>query len=135
MVSRKGKRDNMIDAFNLTCRHLDVLHNIDISYLFIHCFERVFTLNNWFTENIQLKAIASDTEAAFFDLNLSINNDLVSTKIYDKRGYFDCDIVNCPFLDGDDPQRPSYVVYIYTMRHKLSNFHLIFQMQIGMKMK
>ena len=31
------------------------------------------------------KANASDTEAAFFDLNLSIHNDIVSTKIYDKR--------------------------------------------------
>ena len=29
------------------------------------------------------KANASDTEAAFLDLNLSINNDVVSTKIYD----------------------------------------------------
>ena len=32
------------------------------------------------------KANASDNEAAFLDLNLSIHNDTVSTKIYDKRG-------------------------------------------------
>ena len=31
------------------------------------------------------KANASDTEAAFLDLNLSIHNVIVSTKIYDKR--------------------------------------------------
>ena len=31
------------------------------------------------------KANASDTEDAFLDLNLSIHNDIVSTKIYDKR--------------------------------------------------
>ena len=30
------------------------------------------------------KANASDTEAAFLDLHLSISNDIVSTKIYDK---------------------------------------------------
>ena len=35
------------------------------------------------------KAYASDTEAAFLDLDLLINNDTVSTKIYDKRGDFD----------------------------------------------
>ena len=29
------------------------------------------------------KANASDTEAAFLDLHLSISNDIVSTKIYD----------------------------------------------------
>ena len=58
------------------------------------------------------KANASDTEAAFLDLNLSIHNDIVSTKIYDKRDDFNFDIVNFPFLDGEVPQRPSYCVYI-----------------------
>ena len=33
------------------------------------------------------KANASDTEAAFLDLNLSIHNDIVSKIIYDKRDY------------------------------------------------
>ena len=31
------------------------------------------------------KANAPDTEAAFLDLHLSISNDIVSAKIYDKR--------------------------------------------------
>ena len=53
------------------------------------------------------KANASDTEAAFLDLNLSIHNDIGSTKIYDKRDDVNFDIVNFPFLDGDIPQRPS----------------------------
>ena len=57
------------------------------------------------------KANASDTEAAFLDLNLSIHNDMVSAKIYDKRDDFNFDIVNFPFLDGDVPRRPSYGVY------------------------
>ena len=47
------------------------------------------------------------------DLNLSISNKFVSSKIYDKRDDFDFDIiVNFPFLDGDFPHRPSYGVYI-----------------------
>ena len=58
------------------------------------------------------KANASDTEAAFLDLNLSIHNDIVSTKIYDKRDDFNFEIVNFPFLNGDVPQRPFYGVYI-----------------------
>ena len=41
-----------------------------------------------------------------------IQNDIVSTKIYDKRDDFNFDIVNFPFLDGDVPQRPSYGAYI-----------------------
>ena len=61
-----------------------------------------------------IKANAPDTEAAFLDLNLSIHNDIVSTKIYDKRDDFNFDIVNFPFLDDDVPQRPSYGIYITT---------------------
>ena len=58
------------------------------------------------------KANTSDTEVAFLDLHLSISNDIVSTKIYDKRDDFDFEIVNFPFLDGDGPRPTSYGVYI-----------------------
>ena len=53
-----------------------------------------------------------DTEAPFLDLNLSITNDIVSSKIYDKRDDFHFEIVNFPFLGGDIPHFPSYGVYI-----------------------
>ena len=43
------------------------------------------------------KANTSDTKAAFLDLHLSISNDIVSSKIYDKRDDFDFEIVNFPF--------------------------------------
>ena len=43
------------------------------------------------------KANSSDTKAAFLDLHLSFSNDIVSTKIYDKRDVFDFEIVNFPF--------------------------------------
>ena len=36
-------------------------------------------------------------------MHLSISNDIVSTKIYDKPDNFDFEIVNFPFLDGDVP--------------------------------
>ena len=35
-----------------------------------------------------------------------------STKIYDKRDGFDFEIVNFPFLGGDNPRSTSYGVYI-----------------------
>ena len=50
------------------------------------------------------KANSSDTEAPFLDLNLSITNGIVSSKIYDKRDDFNFEIVNFPFLDGDVPR-------------------------------
>ena len=52
-----------------------------------------------YTSELQLnKAKTSDTEAVILDLHLSISNDIVSTKIYDKRDDFDFEIiVNFPF--------------------------------------
>ena len=46
------------------------------------------------------------------DLHLSITNNSVSTKIYDKRDDFAFDIVNFPHLDGDVPRATSYGIYI-----------------------
>ena len=70
-------------------------------------------VNRIYPAELQLiKANSSDTEAPFLDLNLSISNGTVSTKIYDKRDNFDFDIVNFPFLDGVVPRRTSYGVYI-----------------------
>ena len=45
-------------------------------------------------------------------MHLSISNDIVSTKIYDKRDDFDFEIVSFPFIDGDVPRSISYGVYI-----------------------
>ena len=42
---------------------------------------------------------SSDTEAPFLDLDLSITNDIVSSKIYDKWDDFNLEIVNFPCLD------------------------------------
>ena len=102
----KEKRYDLIDAFNSISRYLDDLLNIDNIH-FEHMVHRMYPAEHYLNE-----ANASDTEAAFLDLNLSINNDIVSTKIYDKRDDFNFDIVNFPFLDGDFPQRPSNGVYI-----------------------
>ena len=37
-------------------------------------------------------------------MQLSISNDIVSTKIYDQLDDFDFEILNFPFLDGDVPR-------------------------------
>ena len=49
------------------------------------------------------KANTSDTEASFLDLHLFISNDIVSTKIYDKRDDFDFEIIDFNFFGGDAP--------------------------------
>ena len=70
-------------------------------------------VNRIYPSGLQLhKANESDTEASFLDLHLFVSNGFVETKIYDKRGDFDFDIVNFPFLDGDVPRSAVYGVYI-----------------------
>ena len=70
----------------------------------------MFTLTIWLVKHIYPselqfnKANTSDTRAAFLDLHLSISNQIVSTRIYDKRDDFDFEIVNFPFLDDDVPR-------------------------------
>ena len=66
-----------------------------------------------YPSEIQLnKANTSDTEATFLDLHLSISNDIVYTKIYDKCDDFDFEIFNFPFLEDDLARSTSYGVYI-----------------------
>ena len=43
---------------------------------------------------------------------MSISNDIVSTKIFDKCDDFDFETVNFPFLDGNVPRSTTYGVYI-----------------------
>ena len=95
-----------IDAFNTTSRYLDDILNINN----VH-FNNV--VSQIYPSELQLnKANTSDTETAFLDLLLPISNDIVFTKIYDKRDDFDFEIVNFPFLDGDVPRSTSYGFYI-----------------------
>ena len=100
------KQADLIDAFNTTSRYLDDILNI------YHVFFDNMVSQTYPSELQLNKANASDTEAAFLDLHLSISNDIISTKIYDKRDDFDFEIVNFPFLDGDVPRSTSYGVYI-----------------------
>ena len=81
----------------------------------------ILNINNVYFDNIVsqmhpseqqiYKTYTSDTKALFLDLHLSISNDIVSTKIYDKLEDYDFEIVNFPFLDDDVPRSTSYGVY------------------------
>ena len=99
-------QSHLIEAFNRTSRYLDDLLNIDNPH-----FDSIF--QNIYPQELQLnKANVSDQNASFLDLNLSITNNKISIKIYDKRDDFNFDIINFPFLDGDVPRATSYGVYV-----------------------
>ena len=72
--------------------------------------------NQIYPTKLQLnKANSSDTEASFLDLNLSITNGIVSSKIYYKRDDLNFEIINFHFLDGDVPRSPSYVYIVLSL--------------------
>ena len=99
-------QSEVITAFNDTSRYLDDIFNIDNLY-----FDSM--IPSIYPKELKLiKANISDDSAAFLDLDISINNGKISTKIYDKRDDFDFNIVNYPHLDGDVPRATSYGVYI-----------------------
>ena len=71
------KHTDMINAFNATSRYLDDILNINNIY-----FDNM--VSQIYPSELQLnKANTTDTEVAFLDLQVSISNDTVSTKIYD----------------------------------------------------
>ena len=78
-----NNQTDIIEALNSTSRYLDALLNIDSPY-----FEKKMVRQIYPTKLQLNKAISSDTEAPFLDLNLSITNGIVSSKIYDKRDDF-----------------------------------------------
>ena len=104
-LSDNNKTD-IIETFNSTSRYLDDLLNIDNPH-FEQMVDQIYP-----TELQSNKANSSYTEALFLDLNLSITNGIVSSKIYDKQDDFNFEIVNLPFLDGNFPNFPSYGAYI-----------------------
>ena len=72
-----NNQTDIIEALNSTSRYLDDLPNIDNPY-----FEQM--VGQIYPTELQLnKANSSDTEAPLFDLNLSLTNGIVSSKIYD----------------------------------------------------
>ena len=84
---------------------MDYILNID-NFYFVNLVSQIYP------SELQLnEANTPGTEAAFLDLHLSISNDIVSTKIYDKRDDFDFEIV-FPILIGDVPRSTFYRVYI-----------------------
>ena len=97
---------DVVQTLNSTSRYRDDLLNV-VNLYFEHLVSRIYP-----TELLLNKANSFDNKAPFLDLDLSITNDVVLSKMYDKCYYFDFEIVNFPFLDGYIPRSPFYGVFI-----------------------
>jgi hypothetical protein len=102
-------QDGIITAFNNNLRYLDDLLNVDNNHI-------SSLVNKIYPNELQLnKANTSGKKANIVDLNLSIENGYVTSKIYYKRDDFNFNIANVSFLDGDVSLATSYRVYISSM--------------------
>ena len=79
----------------------------------------ILNINNTYIDNgisqiypAELQLNKANTKVSFWTCNCLFLNDIVSTKIYDKRDDFDFEIVNFQFLYGDAPCSTSLGVYI-----------------------
>ena len=77
------KQADVLDAFNTTPIYFDDILNINNVY-FDNMVSQIYP-----SEPKLNKTNTSDKEATFLDLHLSISNDIVSTKIYNKCDDFD----------------------------------------------
>ena len=102
----KSKQYDLIDMFNDTSRYLDDIFTIDNPAFEKH-------IPEIYPRELQLnKAITSDKETSFLDLNMKAVGSDFHTSVYDRRDDFVFPIVNFPWFSGDVPRLPSYVVYI-----------------------
>ena len=99
-------KHDLITDFNNTFRYLDdilALNNSNFTNYINEIYPKELTLT---------KSNQNSDHTPFLDLDITLENCTLKTKIYDKRDDFDFPIVNFPFLDGDVPIAPSYGVYI-----------------------
>ena len=104
---RKDNNHHLLHCFKHCCRYIDDLLLIN---------------NNDQMKNVMLEIYPKELElipddldgqqAPFLDLQLIIEDQIISTSIFDKRDAFDFPIVNFPTLTGNIPLRGSYGVFI-----------------------
>ena len=82
---------------------MDVISSL--SFTTFIALERSFIVPSF---SLKLRSISKPchvvTEVPFLDLHLTASGGLGSSKMYDKRDDFDFDIVNFPFLYGNNPR-------------------------------
>jgi hypothetical protein len=102
----ENTQQDLILAFKNTSRYLDDIFNLDNSY-----FDQMVSNIYPFPTELQLNKTNSwNLTTSFLDLHITIKNNSIHMKIYDKRDDFDSGIVNYPHVDGDVLHATSYGV-------------------------
>ena len=109
------KQADISDVFNTASRYLDDILNINNLY-FYTMVSQIYPSESSnlikVSKGAKIRNRYNKANTAFLDMHLSISDNIVSTKIYDKRDDFDFEIGNFPFRYGDVPRSTSYGVII-----------------------
>jgi len=107
---RKRKHYLLLKKFRHCSRYIDDLLLVNNSNFMLKIMDEMYP------KQLELIPDENDgTSAPFLDLKLTIQNNVIITKIFDKRDAFDFPIVNFPNLKGNIPIKNSYGVFIGEM--------------------
>ena len=104
---RKHGHHLHLSRFKYCSRYIDDLFMINNSNAMIKAMSEIYP-----KELILVPEIKDGLHSPFMDLDLSIENGVISTKIFDKRDAFNIPIVNFPNLTGNIPNKSSYGVFV-----------------------
>ena len=97
----------LLNKFKGCCRYIDDLLLINNDETMKRVMHQMYPK--------ELKLVPDDSNGItthFLDLTLKIENNILSSYIYDKRDVFNFSVVNFPFLNGNIPGKSSYGVFI-----------------------
>jgi hypothetical protein len=106
-TQRKNKNFHILKYFRGCSRYIDDILMINNDDQMKKCMSEIYP------EGLILVPDDSDgLTTPFLDLQITIENNTISTSIFDKRDTFDFPIVNFPTLSGNIPKKSSYGVFI-----------------------
>ena len=98
---------HLLNKFKGCCRYIDDLLLINNDETMKRVMHQMYPK--------ELRLVPDDSDGVtthFLDLSLKIENNFLSSSIYDKRDVFNFSVVNFPFLNGNIPGKSSYGVFI-----------------------
>ena len=97
----------LLSRFKCCSRYIDDLLLVNNSNSMIKMMSEIYP-----KELVLVPDDGDGMTAPFLDLELTIKDGVISSKIFDKRDAFDFPIVNFPTLTGNIPDRSAYGVFI-----------------------
>ena len=102
----KAGKKHLAQQFNVTYRYIDDVLSLK-NTKFAEYLEFIYP------HELEIKEIMETAaSSSYLDCYLYIDNEKLTTRLYDKQDNFNFPIVNFPFLNSNIPSAPAYNIYI-----------------------